>query len=82
MDDALLVLAGVVGFLVHYLKQWAMGNTESGFLAYMFHNDVKNTVAAVTTFVVAMAGMLAADAQVGFYAAFLTGYAADTVNKG
>lgn len=85
MEDFVFILIALVGFVAHYLKQWAMGNTGSSFWAYMFVNEPKHSLAAFLTFIGAVVTFLATEpafAASSFYAAFWIGFGADTLNKG
>lgn len=85
MSFIYLILIGLVGLAVHWLKKWARGQTKSGFLVYMRAHK-KHSIASVCTVI----GSVAAYAALGDIAlsiqsagqALTIGYMVDSaVNK-
>mgnify|MGYP000016899689 CR=1 FL=1 len=84
-DFLVLLVAGVFGLVMHWLKRWARKQTDNNFWQYMTLHK-KHSIASLTSLFAVMAGLISTvDVVLGvplFATAFLAGYTIDSaVNK-
>lgn len=81
-----MIAAGLAGLFCHYYNRWTQGRTHSTFKEYLF-GEWLATVQSLMANIMAVMGMYAAlPEDIGgklligaIYAAYMTGYAADSV---
>jgi hypothetical protein len=85
MAFLLLLTAGFIGLVAHWLKRWARGQTVSSFWHYMSTHKRHSVASVMSLFAATVAMFTAGDIELtnqSLATAFLAGYAIDsTVNK-
>ena len=81
-----LILAQLAGLFVHYVNEWKKGKTDCSFKDYIIGEWPATLSSVITATMTSMGGYLALDGDLvgkalmgAIYAAFLTGYAADSL---
>lgn len=86
--SGLVLVAGLIGMVSHYLKKWLRKEIEGSLVDYLLRDHVRETALALMTFLGAAATAIASAQFTGMtamqiaMASFLLGYASDSaMNK-
>lgn len=86
MQDLALIAVALVGMALHWTKRRAMEQTASGFFEYFFVNDLLHTLGALSVCLIAsISYLMGFNGEIGradVYTMILTGYSADSFNRG